>query len=229
MASKKLHKKFEGIEIKHCAKCKVWKPLTSFTKNKSLWDGLAAYCTRCKVKPVSQHKKSGAPRKEHIFIEGIEYKHCKACDQNLFLDCFTKAKTWDGLKNECVDCANSRGKKSYAADPLKKNAKSQNWYRQNKASVSLRTRARRTKVREGMTSEDIQESLAHVESIKNNPCWYCGELKDDMHIEHFHAVADGGKDYWWNLVMSCASCNLSKRTRHGYEIMMENILKEEMV
>lgn len=44
-------------------------------------------------------------KKEHIFIDGIEHKHCYKCDENKLLADFCKDKNrWDGLATGCKTC-----------------------------------------------------------------------------------------------------------------------------
>lgn len=70
--------------------------------------------------------------------------------------------------------------------------------------------ARRRNTREGMTPTDIETTIAYRKHIKDQPCAYCGEPSE--HIDHRIPVARGGRDWWWNLLPACATCNHRKAT-----------------
>ena len=46
-AKRKEHKIVDGVELKHCCKCDVWKKLTDFHNLCSTWDGLLHKCKAC--------------------------------------------------------------------------------------------------------------------------------------------------------------------------------------
>lgn len=64
---------------------------------------------------------------------------------------------------------------------------------------------------------DIKELL----EVQNNSCYYCGnEFKTakgriDYHIDHYHSVADGGRNEIANLVLACPPCNNLKSRESG--------------
>lgn len=64
---------------------------------------------------------------------------------------------------------------------------------------------------------DIKELLG----VQNNCCYYCGNEfklvngKTDYHIDHYHSVADGGRNEIANLVLACPLCNNLKGRESG--------------
>ena len=53
-------------------------------------------------------------KKEHILIDGIEYKHCYRCNKNLLLNMFNKSSgARDGLNYMCIICKKEYKKASY--------------------------------------------------------------------------------------------------------------------
>lgn len=47
---RKLHETFDGIVVKNCCKCKIWKSLTDYNYSKSNWDKLRVDCKDCLAK-----------------------------------------------------------------------------------------------------------------------------------------------------------------------------------
>ncbi|WP_369604708.1 HNH endonuclease [Nocardia nova] len=80
---------------------------------------------------------------------------------------------------------------------------------------------RRQRISRQMTNEDRRESIEWRKTIKNDPCFYCGEFADQMHDDHMTPLARGGTDHWWNLVRSCATCNLRKNAKTAEEFIEE--------
>ena len=68
------HRFQDGVELKHCNKCKQWLPLDSFTKNITAKDELEYRCISCnrqyrqnnKEKIAEQGKQSYEKNKEKI-------------------------------------------------------------------------------------------------------------------------------------------------------------------
>ncbi|MFD5198812.1 HNH endonuclease [Streptomyces sp. NPDC058375] len=54
-------------------------------------------------------------------------------------------------------------------------------------------------------------------------CFYCCGPLDNLHIEHFEALENGGPHALHNLVPSCAECNLSKGTKEEWGILAEHL------
>lgn len=50
MSRRNPHKDIDGVEHKWCNKCKQYKTLNYFRKNKAAWDGLQNRCNDCKQK-----------------------------------------------------------------------------------------------------------------------------------------------------------------------------------
>lgn len=41
-------------------------------------------------------------------------------------------------------------------------------------------------------------------------CRYCGQVPNQVHIDHVHPISRGGSNDMSNLVVSCAPCNIEK-------------------
>ena len=53
---KVLHKVEDGIELKRCACCKSWKPLSEFYRHRKMWDALDYYCKPCSVQRCMSYR-----------------------------------------------------------------------------------------------------------------------------------------------------------------------------
>lgn len=61
--------------------------------------------TDVKTQKGIQDKKPSTRRKEHVFIDGVEYKSCSKCNENRELKEYTYyASSWDGLRPTCNVC-----------------------------------------------------------------------------------------------------------------------------
>jgi hypothetical protein len=83
---------------------------------------------------------------------------------------------------------------------------------------------RRVRVDAGKLDElDRLLSTLYRKAIKHDPCFYCGSPATQC-VDHYFAIAKGGSDRWFNLVRSCRSCNLSKRTMCGTAFILRGRL-----
>lgn len=67
------------IGLKWCTKCKQWKNIKYFVKDKSRYDGLKSTCTACSYK----RKTSGHGRKERQAKKLEGFKWCRGCQKYL--------------------------------------------------------------------------------------------------------------------------------------------------
>ena len=79
-------------------------------------------------------------RKEHIWIDGVEYKECGRCKEVKTLDNFSKTKSnWDGLNNTCKQC-----QKEYREKNKERiNQKNREYWAKNKDRLNAQRRERR--------------------------------------------------------------------------------------
>jgi hypothetical protein len=71
---RKEHKIINGVSFKECSKCKEWKELTLFRKDKGKWDGLYPYCKECaNAKDRNIYKKN--PEKKKQAVKDYMEKH----------------------------------------------------------------------------------------------------------------------------------------------------------
>lgn len=56
------HKTIEGVECKRCYRCKKWRSLSEFSKNRKKWDGLGQQCKDC-----SRVQRNSKPRNKKYY------------------------------------------------------------------------------------------------------------------------------------------------------------------
>jgi len=67
------------------------------------------------------------------------------------------------------------------------------------------------------SKDDVVELYRYQEGL----CYFCGmticieEGNNPFHVDHYHAIYDGGRNDISNLVLTCPSCNLKKGAMHG--------------
>jgi hypothetical protein len=66
-----MNKKKHKGNTKHCARCNLWKGLTSYHKNKCNWDSLHAFCKDCMSQLSSIRYEK---HKERLLLQAKEYR-----------------------------------------------------------------------------------------------------------------------------------------------------------
>lgn len=75
---------------------------------------------------------------------------------------------------------------------------------------------------------DVRRLRAHIWSkvykdASSGPCLGCNTIlyREDFHIAHIHAHAEGGKECYENLLPLCGGCNRSCSKKHLYQFLLE--------
>jgi 5-methylcytosine-specific restriction endonuclease McrA len=63
------------------------------------------------------------------------------------------------------------------------------------------------------------ETIAYAETLRNDPCNYCGAPAPST-VDHIVPLSKGGVHHWTNLVAACQSCNSSKGTKSLAEFLL---------
>lgn len=95
-------------------------------------------------------------------------------------------------------------------------------YGYGRSDANAAKRLRRRAWRKGVDSRVVtQADIATIRRRQNGKCYYCGGETVEMHIDHVVPLSRGGRHAIGNLVLACASCNVSKSDsllvewRHG--------------
>jgi hypothetical protein len=111
------HRTVNGVKLKRCTKCKRWKQVREFNKDRARKDGLKVYCKSCNIayatklyrhnkKPVRDYLRY---EERHRVIRGIKEKLCSRCKKWKYHSEFYKnRRSKDGLSSRCKDCERER-------------------------------------------------------------------------------------------------------------------------
>src|SRR4051812_48827073 len=177
--------------MKICSKCKVSKSVECYSKLASSRDGLQSKCKQC----FSDYNKKRYEAKG----EEIRTK-VNARAKRLGKDLYEK------YQREYLKEYYQKNKERIN----KRNAE----YAKNNREVRRGIKARyRTQLVKGMSKLDRQKSTLHRKRIKNNACYYCDKVTEQMHDDHYYPLAKGGTDHWFNIVRACSTCNQKKNSR----------------
>jgi len=153
-----------------------------------------------------------AKRKEHIFKDGVELKHCGGCNNELELTQFSNLKrSWDGLNSRCKSCCynymkNSKGVKEYR----------ENYRKENRKILSDKRRARTNSISGKYSSYksdakrrdySFELSIDEFSSMWQKPCSYCGDSIDTIGIDRIDNSLGYTSD---NTEPCCKQCNIAK-------------------
>jgi hypothetical protein len=111
------HQTVNGIKLKRCTKCKRWKEVGEFCKDRDRKDGLKIYCNACvNAYALKRYRKNKKPVKDYLRYEdrhrvmrGFKEKLCSRCKQWKYYSEFHKnSRTKDGLSFRCKECKRIR-------------------------------------------------------------------------------------------------------------------------
>src|SRR5205823_5650112 len=194
--------------MKFCTKCRQYKDLTEFSKNKTTKDGLQHYCKECKAK-YKYPKKLKEYYNKHktvILAQTKIRQEITNRDQYLTYQKEYHQKNYDENKEQILDY----WRQHYKKNKNKIKARCDRWRRNNLKKVSVisqQYRARKLKADGFFTLEDIEK----IYIAQNGKCFYCHkELNGKFDIDHKIPLSRDGSNWPENLCCSCKSCNCSK-------------------
>ena len=117
-----------------------------------------------------------------------------------------------GLLSRCKFCHVKVNRKWRKANPERLKEVRLTWRKANPEKVRAFRQQRRALKANAVghsTAEQIQARFQYYE----NRCYYCGDSKSGLHIEHRIPLSRGGSNWPANLVPACQSCNLSKNAK----------------
>lgn len=165
---------------RHCTKCKQWKSIEMFGKDRTRSSGLDTKCTKCR-----QTNKEGPSK--------IERRQMRAQGMAWCRDCKVWFCTNPGAQHRgyCQECINRKRRERYAVDS------------------DFRHRLRRHAYqRKRQVNAVPPEGEEHLLELFEGMCAYCGAPADTW--DHIYPVSRGGKTTPGNILPACRSCNSSK-------------------
>ena len=92
-------------DSKRCPRCQKVKPRTVFASNKSMRDGLQAYCRECSAEYYRQRQEAKGCRVREKVPVPPGSKHCRGCNEvKPHSDWHRKPSAPDGLASRCKTC-----------------------------------------------------------------------------------------------------------------------------
>lgn len=104
-----------------------------------------------------------------------------------------------------------------AANPEKEKEIKRRWYKNNPAvarAQTLRKKLRRRKLEAGSIDGAVLAKL--VQSHKGK-CYWCRKPYGKFQVDHVMPLSLGGANNGGNIVLACATCNLTKRAKTPME------------
>ena len=111
------HQTVKGVKLKRCTKCKRWKEVSEFCKDRGRKDGLRIYCKSCNNAYVLRHRrKNKKPVRDylryedrHRVIRGVKEKLCSSCKKwKFYSDFYKDNRKKDRLVSWCKECKSKR-------------------------------------------------------------------------------------------------------------------------
>lgn len=194
-------------ETKKCSRCKEFKSVNEFPKNKSKSDGLAWYCKKCTNETGRERYKNNA---EKMRTRNKEYcknhpDRIKKCMRKYYENNTEKVK--------------ARTKKWHDNNTEKIREMGKVWRSKNVEKIKSKGKRRRVFLR-GIFSETIDS--IHVYETHNWICGICGKKIDkklewphpkSISLDHIIPISKGGTHIYSNVQPTHLRCNLSKFNR----------------
>lgn len=192
-----------------CSKCNQEKPCQSFQLRKGKPFG---QCRQCKTEYMKEfRKKNGIKEKKFSFIEDGR-KMCLSCNTMKPLEEFSPSQRGlGGVAAYCKPCiANKYRNKDKAKIATAK-------YREANKEKYLEAHRLRQSNRNALKKKMDDGSVSNLflkEIYSTTSCYYCKKDTDksDRTIDHKVPLSKSGLHSTKNIVMSCRSCNCSKRS-----------------
>ena len=152
-------------------------------------------------------------------------KRCSRCEETKPLEVFGGCKrSKDGFRAWCRGCWNAYQREHYARNAEQERARATGYYYRNLDQA--RAKARRTSLNAINTYPERQKARKHARraagsftaeewlallKASGGRCHWCEEpIEGAPHADHVVPLSRGGAGTIDNVVVSCASCNLSK-------------------
>jgi 5-methylcytosine-specific restriction endonuclease McrA len=96
------------------------------------------------------------------------------------------------------------------------------WYSENREYEATRQENKRAR-RMNATGSFSEDDVRFIHDYQDGRCFYCLEpVGDGFHRDHFVPLAKGGTNDWTNIVVSCPSCNFSKKDKLPEDYLAEH-------
>lgn len=163
----------------------------------------------------------------------MQTKRCNFCNTVFPVGMFYRHKNnKDGLRSDCKDCNKIVVRLWAIINPEKRRANSNNWRTKNlvkarKAVIKwqkvnperMRDHYRKRRILKrsqlGWLPDQYEQKLWEIQFGR---CLYCDtSLVAGFHVDHMTPLSRDGKHDWWNVCLTCPTCNLRKNDKTDEE------------
>lgn len=210
MASVDIH------STKNCTNCGESKPATKehFYAHKEGRLGLQPWCKQCflsRCKDRYERNRGDKPRRRSMPFRDGEQKKCSTCgnEKPATLQFFTSAKhVPHGLSSQCKACKKASAERNRVK------------WREGRRATTRNYRARKR----GAAGRHSAEQITALLRAQRHRCWWCTKKLTKYHVDHRIPLSRGGGNDASNLVISCPSCNCSRRNQLPWEMATPRLL-----
>lgn len=218
-----------GVRI--CSRCKRVKPLRAFGPRKAMTDGYRSSCRACDAQSAAEYRAANPERvretRRHFYDRHAARMRQRTRD---YYAAHTEERL-EYIRRYRVEHADEirdqqRRYRSENAESCRESYRK--WHAANPDKVKANYQRRRAlKMSATVEPFSTTDLIAHwldagylMTTDDRFLCVYCGSAPAE-HDDHAHPLAKGGEHSVWNLVPSCAPCNLSKNDRLPLEWIAE--------
>jgi 5-methylcytosine-specific restriction endonuclease McrA len=228
----------DSDNLKRCRMCGEVKPLEAFGLSSRYSDGHARCCLTCRREYEREYHKR--PEAKELRAHTRSRYNRKPGNKE-------KSKERDGRRNKekkyarmTVYYAENRDilieKKRIKREAAKKERQEREriWVlehpeevrereriRKERAEISLRaSRSRRRAQKLSSNGSFTKADIDAIRAAQGNRCYLCHKKLKAYHIDHFIPLSKGGTNNPGNLRLACPHCNLTKGSKHPFELGM---------
>jgi len=171
------HHTVKGIKLKRCTKCKRWKEVSEFNKDRARKDGLKIYCKSCNsLYAIRLRRKSKKPVRDylryedrHRVIRGFKEKLCSRCKKwKYYSEFYKNSRAKDGLTVWCKECERKR------AESKQKSERKYLRYEDRHRTIKGIRQKLCTKCSKWKAESEFHKDRSSKDGI-NNLCKYCAQ------------------------------------------------------
>lgn len=226
--------------MKICAKCKVEKPTTEFSKRPASSDGFRSYCKACdadyhaanRQKISERNARWRAENRESILAKKAEYRAAnKAKISESESRHYQKNRAAINARQAIYSLVNRDARLEAGAAYRERNreilrAKQTQYAIKNPekcAELARNRRARKRNAEGRHTAVDVLRIFEHQRGL----CANCHSRlfksgKQKFHVDHINPLARGGSNWPSSLQCLCPSCNMAKKAKDPFQWANEN-------
>lgn len=224
--------------LRKCATCLQVKGATAEYFSQRICGKLEATCKPCAAERVRKRRQLNPDHKRQVEAEyrarnrsrinAFQREYCekRKADPEVIRRKRASGNAWWALHHALnPDRFRAYGRKYYRRDldksRLYHREKHKRYYPIHRLKLIARAslaRAKRLSIEGEYTNMDLREAFAR----QNGNCLYCEQRISSQvrwHADHFIPLARGGTNHPENIVIACATCNLSKNAKMPWEWM----------